>query len=312
MNITTTTPSARQPWALCQWRLGLVLVLMTLGQAALAQTYTPIDCPLSEHTLARGINERGDIVGNCDDDDGRHGFLLRKGVFKIFDVPDSSLTDASGINNRGDVVGQYLDSAGETIHGFVLRHGRYRTIDPPGSLETSVRGIDDNGTIVGYYLGSDEVYRGFILDRHGFRDIVFPGAEAEVTGAFDVSHVAIVGGYYLDGKPHGFLLKKGVFTSIDAPGAEGTRAFGINLRGHIVGGWTDDPECSDCFTQAFLLTPHGFEFLEFIDADGTVAAETVARGINVKGQIVGHIYDAEADVFRGFLFEPRRRHPGGS
>lgn len=308
MNRMTTTPCERRQWALCCWPLWPVLALMTLTQSALAQTYTAIDCPFSISTLARGINDRGDITGFCEDVNGLHGFLLRNGVFKLIDVPGAVGTSAFGINNRGEVAGHYFDS-NDVQHGFVIRKGRFHTIDPPGSIETSARGIDDLGRIVGYYLASDDVYRGFTLDRRGFRDIVFPGAEMEATAAFDSKILTIVGGYFIDGVPHGFHLRKGVFTPIDAPGAAGTRAFGINLRGHIVGGWTDDAGCPDCFTQAFLLTRLGFEFLEFTDVAGTVAAETVAFGVNVKGQIVGHYFDEEDETFHGFLFEPASASP---
>ena len=65
--------------------------------------------------------------------------------------------------------------------------------------------------------------------------------------------------------------------------------------GHIVGLWTDEPGCSDCFTKAFLLTPRGFESFEFPDA-----LETVAYGINAAGQIVGG-YLGEDDVFHGYV-----------
>jgi hypothetical protein len=68
----------------------------------------------------------------------------------------------------------------------------------------------------------------------------------------------------------------------------------------IVGGWTDDPGCSECFTKAFLLTPRGFESLEFPGA-----LETVADGINAAGEIVGE-YFGEDEVFHGFL----RDHDG--
>jgi hypothetical protein len=71
--------------------------------------------------------------------------------------------------------------------------------------------------------------------------------------------------------------------------------FGINVLGHIVGGWTDDPECPNCFTKAFLLTPDGFENLEFPDA-----YETLAHGINTTGQIVGD-YFGQDEIFHGFV-----------
>ena len=98
-----------------------------------------------------------------------------------------------------------------------------------------------------------------------------------------------------NGAQHGFLLGKGVFTSFDFPGAAGTRAQGINILGHIVGGWSDDPECPGCFAHAFLLTPHGFKNLEVPGA-----LETVAYGINDLGQIVGS-YFGEDEVLHGYV-----------
>ena len=38
---------------------------------------------------------------------------------------------------------------------------------------------------------------------------------------------------------HGFLLKGGVYTSLDVPGATGTTATGINPAGIIVGAYFD-------------------------------------------------------------------------
>src|SRR6185295_11167834 len=112
-----------------------------------------------------------------------------------------------------------------------------------------------------------------------------------------INNLKRIVGSYVDtsGVSHGFLLKKGVFTSIDPRGAAGARAAGINIFGHIVGLWTDDPSCSDCFTKAFLRTPRGLEELKFPGA-----LETVAYGINAVGQIVGG-YLGKDDVFHGYL-----------
>ena len=279
----------------------LPLALLILGSVtALAETYEGIDCPDSFSTTARSINDRGDIVGGCEDANGTHG-LLRKGVFRLIDAPDAAgLTVATGINNRGDVVGFYADDEGG--HGFLLRHGRhghFTTIDVPGSPQTNPLGIDERGRIVGFYLGSDEVYRGFLLDARGFQDIEFP--DALITGAWGINaRTQIVGGYIdRNDVPHGFLLKKGTFSSIDFPGAVGSRAFGINTLGHIVGGWSDAPECGDCFEHAFLLTRRGFTNLVFPHA-----LETVAWGINNAGQIVGS-YFGEDETFHGFCEPPR-------
>ena len=81
MNRIATRPTERQAQAHRRLPIWLPLALLALGPAAaVAQTYTAFDCPESFETLARGINDRGDIVGVCEDANGRHGFLLRKGA----------------------------------------------------------------------------------------------------------------------------------------------------------------------------------------------------------------------------------------
>jgi probable HAF family extracellular repeat protein len=269
-----------------------LLIVVPVG--SLAETAESFDCPDSFFTEARSINDRGDIVGICEDDERQHGFLLRNGVFKRIDGPEGAgHTAAFGINNRGDVVGRY-DDAGGITHGFLLRRGRYTTLDPPGSILTVPRGIDDRGRIVGDYRDSAGVLRGFIRDARGYRDIVFPGSFQTAARGINV-RTQIVGGY---DRFHAFILKNGVFATIDRPGAAGTRAHGINVLGQVVGEWSGDPECPDCFTNAFLLTTRGFRDLEF-----PTALETLAFGINARGQVVGH-YLGQDEVIHGYVLDP--------
>src|SRR5262245_52720355 len=116
-----------------QCRITLMVTLLASGPVLLlAQPYTTIDCPDSSSTLARGINDLGNIVGQCADANGTHAFLFRNGAFTIIDVPGAAATFANGINNRGDLVGWYQD---DRNHGFLLRNGHFRTIDPPGSID---------------------------------------------------------------------------------------------------------------------------------------------------------------------------------
>src|SRR6476620_4178995 len=139
----------KAPRRLPLWPL---LAFLTTGPAAvLAQTHTTIDCPDSSFTEARGINDRGEIVGDCDDSNGSHGFLLRNGTFTMIDGPGATLTTAFGINNRGDVVCRYTD-ADNVVHGYLHRHVHFSTIDPPGIIpgpqahpRTAAVGIDDLG-----------------------------------------------------------------------------------------------------------------------------------------------------------------------
>jgi uncharacterized membrane protein len=180
-------------------------------------------------------------------------------------------------------------------------NGRYSKINVPSSVWTVPNGIDDLGRVIGWYVARDDSFRGFLLDQGHFQDIGFPGAELEGTVALDIEILGtIVGGYIIDGIPHGFSLKDGVYRSIDAPGATGTRAFGVNPLGHTVGSVSFDEECSDCFSKGFLLTEKGFKFLEVPGAE-----ETHARGINFSGQIVGFYYDALTETNHGFLLDSK-------
>lgn len=75
---------------------------------------------------ARGINERGDVVGafaivntvdDCNSRPPTHGFVVRQGAYDIIDPPGSNDTFVFGINDDGVVVGVVTDKNGNT-HGF--------------------------------------------------------------------------------------------------------------------------------------------------------------------------------------------------
>jgi uncharacterized membrane protein len=83
--------------------------------------FTTIDFPGASWTVTTGINERGDVVGNCIClDDANHGLLLAKGIFTIVDFPVvSSRTRVRGINDRGQIVGFYRPGGDAANHGFI-------------------------------------------------------------------------------------------------------------------------------------------------------------------------------------------------
>jgi hypothetical protein len=58
----------------------------------------------------------------------------------------------------------------------------------------------------------------------------------------------IVGSYGDATTRHGYLYRKGVFLTLDYPGASNTDAFGINNTGSIVGTYNN-------FSRGFLATP---------------------------------------------------------
>ena len=92
---------------------------------------------------------------------------------------------------------------------------------------------------------------------------------------------------------HGFLLDKGVFTTIDHPDAVGeTGALGINNRGQIVGAYTD----AEGTIRGFLLDDGVFTPIDHPDAGAAPGTGTQALGLNDRGQIVGAYLDAEGGI----------------
>ena len=130
----------------------LVLCSAPYQDQAEGYTFTSIDFPgASCCTVAAGINDGGQIVGNYFGATGSHGFLDSGGRFTSISVPGvlSTFFFLSGINNGGQIVGSYDDATGR--HGFLDSGGRFTSINVPGATNTSPTGINNGGQIVGTY-----------------------------------------------------------------------------------------------------------------------------------------------------------------
>jgi hypothetical protein len=132
----------------------------------------------------------------------------------------------------------------------------------------------------------------------------FPGVDQTLgSGINDFGWV--VGNYHDSTGDHGFVLNRGVYTSIDVPfsGASDTiafginlrGAFGINLRGEIVGRYD---ETSGGTVTGFVLKQGRFTPLV---VPFPSVNTTIPRGINDNDQIVGLYFDSTGS--HGFIFE---------
>jgi uncharacterized membrane protein len=228
--------------------------------------FTTIDRPGADFTLLWGINAQGEIVGTAGKGAAFHGgsgFLRRTdGSFVTIDaaIPGVAvkMTSARGINPVGEIVGFYKDAANFN-HGFL-------------------RGMDGSFTVIDF---PEAVFRPFEDESGVFAE----------TGALSIDpHGEIIGNYLgMDGetlKTHGFLLRRGKYTSIDYPGAALTFVRGINPDGDIIGRYDIlDVSTNKVKTHSFLLR-HG----KFTSIDFPGAVRTFARGISPNGDIVGR-YD---------------------
>jgi uncharacterized membrane protein len=231
--------------------------------------FTSISYPGATFTRAVGINRYGDIVGdhqkagNNNGSGNDYGYLLRGGVFTSIVFPNSDSTIPAGINANDDIVGWYLDKTG--THGFLLRAGTYTSIDFPGAAaDTEAWKINDYGEIAGRYTGStDGKHHMFIFSNATFTAVPdVPNsnetAVVEDGGLNNLGH--IVSQYHSSkscalftsvGCLHGFLLRGGVYTTIDFPNSTETLALGVNSSDDVVGGYED----SSGKFHAYLRTP---------------------------------------------------------
>ena len=109
------------------------------------------------------------IVGLYFDMTGQpHGYVVKNGTFRPYDVPGSTGTLTWEINPAADFVGYYFDGNGNQ-HGFLQRWGESVpiTVDAPSeppfnSILSNAFGINPQGAIAGLYIDSGAVWHGFI------------------------------------------------------------------------------------------------------------------------------------------------------
>lgn len=299
------------------WFFALVICLFAFTSMAVAKPaiFTTIDYPGAVRTYALGINPAGDIVGAYFDTSGQeHGFALRNGNFTSFDWPGSTWTEGYGINPRGDIVGQYgsFDGVTNTVHGFLLRDGNFYPVDIPGQQNTMPFKISPEGVIVGCNhhnvsnLGGTDLntMMGFTLDAGGVTNQTM--IRSMNTGLNPAGDVV---GYYFgtpSGTPSGraewsYLIRNGVMTWFQFPGAFATQAADISPTGTIVGRYRLP---TAAIFHGFVMEDGSFESF---DVPG--ATQTFPFSISATGDIVGYytVGTGSMAVYHGFLLS--RREP---
>jgi uncharacterized membrane protein len=231
-------------------------------------TYTTIDDPNGiGRSQAQGITEEGEIVGyyavpvpTTVDPAGvfTRSFLRDPdGTFSPIGVPGANNTLAIKISPTGKVVGCFHNLSFDfltTMHGFVLQDGNYEEFPVPGSMHN---GITPNGrTIVGVVFPTVTTFHAYMVHDGVFQMIDPPSAV--VSDARDINPSREIVGFFTDSanKTHGFLLRKGEFTTIDFPGGDvvATQARGINPQGNIVGLYVSRDASGLLHTHGFVAT----------------------------------------------------------
>lgn len=275
---------------------------VTLVPQPSAQTsfdFTTLSFTGAVETRFFGVNDLGDAVGDYVDSVGtEHAFLrTAAGTFITIDPQSAISAEARGINDSGQIVGFYIDSA-SIFHGFLLSGGQFSNIDFPGAVDTAALGINAAGDIVGGIdFGDVTTSIAFVFRNGNFTSFEDPVAAPQITEADAIGVTGQIVGIFADtaGTPHGYLLKKGVFSTIDFPGARGTYTRGINAEGQIVGRHFNGPQGN----QGYVVTGSTFSLVQFPNAPVTAVS-----GINARGQIVGYYRATPGGPFQGYLATP--------
>ena len=222
--------------------------------------------------------------------------------FVSLDYPGGTLTAARGINNRGDIVGSYSTVPPPPYHALLIHRGQYMPLAPStllGADQSEAFKINDLGDVVGEFVGDDGFFHGFLLRKGVVTTLNFPGASD--TYAFGVTNSDTVVGQWdvldADGNTlssHGYIWQAGTFTEWNFPGSVDTGIYGVDERGDLVGGWD----------AGITTLQHGFVCSEgrcsSFDVPVQGATLTQVNAINMRGQFVGTYFDASGG-FHAFL-----------
>ena len=304
-----------------------------VASAATTETFVPttIQYPGSSSTMARGINNSGDVVGTyaCSlaagctltgeaGAAGSHGFLLQDGVYTRIDVPGGTNTVARGISEQGTIIGHY-NAAGLT-HGFAYSEGNYvYPIDVPAehfdhpdspARHTLALRISPQGDIVGCIHETNLVMttmHGWLWRNGRFAVLATPQYPGDTTSRDPdtmnngiTPSGEIVGFYFSSGVSY-VADRRGIRFRFTVEGDRFTLAWDANARGDIVGVVGEN----QANTVGVAVNARGFlrnrrGAYRILEVQG--ASSTQVIGINARREIVGQYTDATTGMTHGFVY----------
>lgn len=167
----------------------------------------------------------------------------------------------------------------------------------PGAIETMVYGLNNHGDVAGTYKDAAGRQHGFVVAKAVYvYPIDAPVSGTAYTQVWGINEAGdLVGSYAAPAVAHGFVVKKGQFTSFDVPGSTFTAGYGINTAGDVTGHYGTPPAGK---MRGFLL--RNGEFTTFGAEDWAIPnTMTCGFGVNAPQSIVGHF--AADRLQHGFL-----------
>jgi probable HAF family extracellular repeat protein len=266
--------------------------------------------PDRPRTLARRINDAGDIVGTADagGTDGGHAVRWRGGVIQdIGTLGAGTFSEGWGINNDGDVVGRSSTQGGSAIgvHAF-LYSDRTGLVDLTPDSDTGIAmGINDAGQVTGYKTAVGG-YHAFRWTNGGFLDLgVLPGFAHSFGFAIDATGRVAGSSSSASGNAERlFRFTDGVGMQDLGGVGEHNTAWGINGAGTVVGATGQSQ------SRAFVHTDQaGLQDLNTLIDRSLGWVLLAAYDINDGGQIAGQAFNNFTGKTHAVRLQPTSTRP---
>jgi len=251
-------------------------------------TYTALAFPGAIRTLALGINNPGQIVGEYRDASNRtHGFLFDHGGYTSLDVPGGLLTTARKINDRGQAAGYFVDSAGRT-HAFLYQDNSYLTIDVPGAIRTFGEGINDAGDVVGGYVDALGLSHSFAYRNGTFETFDSPFASQSQAQA--INDRGAIAGLASNTPAKGpivtFVRTRRGYADASVPDSFVSQPYSINNHGDLAGVFLNTNGWSNGF-----VTIGGDFYQIHLSVYGNNDRNQIVGAVSQQGGVVGFVTD---------------------
>lgn len=197
-------------------------------------------------SVAKAINNRGDICGSAEVRQNRLGyswmhaaFWTRNRLFDLGALPGGSWSYAVALNDQNTIVGrsEYAPWLG---HAFVWKYGKMRDLGTLGGRESGATRINKFGVISGYAETPEGNFHACLWQDGKIRDLgtLLGGLRSWAESVNDIGQV--VGLSEIEtGSWHAFLWQDGAMTDLSksTPLPDGWRiyaAMDINNRGEVL------------------------------------------------------------------------------
>jgi uncharacterized membrane protein len=284
-----------------------VIALWTCTVAAEAADYNfsilNVDFPSFRDDLfgcvASGLNDRGAVVGGCNDRSRNSNF--RAFIFDGRKFSEFKLSSTKSFEKRsanGPILANLIIER-RSVYQSAAFHGGTRQAElsvRPNDIRfrnlPNAQDVNNSGAVTGWFFDGLRL-QGFLKRQGADRTIFVPNSL--LTEALGINDLEQIVGDFRDaaGFFRSFIYDRGSFRSIDVPFVPNadSGAFGINNSGKVVG-------CYSICSRGYLFDIRSGQFTAS-DVPGAIV--TQPSDINDNGHIVGVFFDGQ--VLRSFFFD---------